>query len=172
MTIPVPRSAKAPVGGSAAWIRAIAAGLSITGLATALRESSAGLDVTAIARRPGHRDISAILDEDGYAELRWWIDPAAPSAEVTVGLARALAAVPAPPIVVPPGTPQHAPCDPDELALIEAGFPAFRFWRETTWNGVRYVARGVDLSIHPHTVVAADLTELAAQLTVTQQPDR
>jgi hypothetical protein len=64
------------------------------------------------------------------------------------------------------------PGDPDELALTAAGFPAFLLWRETTWDGTRYVARARSLATHPHAVVTADLAELAAALTPAPQESR
>jgi len=62
--------------------------------------------------------------------------------------------------------------DPDELALVAAGFPAFRLWRETTGDGTRYVARARSLRTHPHAVVTGSLPELAAALTAGQEQDR
>ena len=59
--------------------------------------------------------------------------------------------------------------DPDELALIAAGFPEFRLWRETILDRTCYVARSLDLSTNPHTVVTADLDELSAALRSGQQ---
>jgi hypothetical protein len=61
------------------------------------------------------------------------------------------------------------PPDPDELALIAAGFPEFRLWRETTFHHTCYVARGRDLNTHPHAVVTADLHELSAMLLAGRQ---
>ena len=64
------------------------------------------------------------------------------------------------------------PCEPrdlDDLALIAAGFPDFRLWRETTLDRTCYVARGRDLNTHPDTVVTADLDELSAALLAGQR---
>jgi hypothetical protein len=55
--------------------------------------------------------------------------------------------------------------DPDELALIEAGFPGFRVWRQTVCDRMRYVAASRDLDTHPYTVITSDLKELVASLT-------
>jgi hypothetical protein len=60
--------------------------------------------------------------------------------------------------------------DPDELALVAAGFPAFRLWREVTCEGTRYVAQGNNLAAHPYAVVTGDLTELLATLSAGQKP--
>jgi hypothetical protein len=69
-----------------------------------------------------------------------------------------------------------APPDPDELALIAAGFPGFWVWRQTVLDRTRYVALGRDLNTHPHTVVTSDLEELAATLAASrpasEQPSR
>jgi hypothetical protein len=62
------------------------------------------------------------------------------------------------------GRPSLGPADPDELALLAAGFPGFRIWREAVPGRVRYVARGVSLDARPHTVVTGDLAELRAAL--------
>jgi hypothetical protein len=67
--------------------------------------------------------------------------------------------------------PREDPRDPDELALVAAGFPEFRLWRETTFDHTRYVARSRDLNTHPHTVVTTDLAELAATLVAGRPAD-
>jgi hypothetical protein len=61
------------------------------------------------------------------------------------------------------------PDDLDELALIAAGFPAYRLWRSIAAGHSRYVAQSTDLDAHPHTVVTDNLTELAAALATGQQ---
>jgi hypothetical protein len=50
--------------------------------------------------------------------------------------------------------------DPDELAVVAAGFPAFRIWRETRLDRTRYTARALSLATHPHAVITHDLAEL------------
>jgi hypothetical protein len=65
--------------------------------------------------------------------------------------------------------PQPPAADADELALVAAGFPAFRLWRETCYDRTRYVSRARDISTHPHTIVTADLGELAAALAAGQE---
>ncbi|HUZ24149.1 MAG TPA: hypothetical protein VMV07_10345 [Streptosporangiaceae bacterium] len=64
------------------------------------------------------------------------------------------------------------PDDADELALVAAGFPAFRVWRETCLDRTYYVSRARDLGNHPHTVVTDSLGELAAALAAGQDQDR
>jgi hypothetical protein len=61
-----------------------------------------GLDVTATTCPPGLAKTEIMLDEDGYAEIRWYTNPAAPAAEVTAVLARVLAAVTTTPSVLAP----------------------------------------------------------------------
>lgn len=61
------------------------------------------------------------------------------------------------------------PSDPDELAMIAAGFPAFRLWRVTIYDRIRYIAQGASLDTHPYTVVTGDLDELRAALSAGQQ---
>ena len=61
-------------------------------------------------------------------------------------------------------TAAEPPADADELALVAAGYPAFRLWRETTGDGTRYVARALSLHTHPHAVVTGSLPELTAAL--------
>jgi len=89
----------------AEWIRAVAAGLSAAGLATVLTDTTAGLDLTATASQPGRRGAEVIIDEDGYAELRWWTDQAATPAAASAALARVLAAALAATPIVPDGAP-------------------------------------------------------------------
>jgi hypothetical protein len=57
--------------------------------------------------------------------------------------------------------------DPDELALITAGFPGFRVWREARLDGPRYAAQARDLATRPSAVVTADLAELRSVLVAT-----
>src|ERR1700720_4676684 len=64
--------------------------------------------------------------------------------------------------------PPHS--DPDELALIAAGFPEFSVWRSVTVYRTRYIAQSRRLGVHPHTVVTDDLAELAAALTAGRSP--
>ncbi len=77
----------------AAWIRAVAAGLTSAGLSPVLHETRAGLDLTATVHQPGRREAEVILDEDGYAELHWWTDPGAAPADMATGISRLLTTV-------------------------------------------------------------------------------
>ena len=74
-------------------MRAIAADLAAHGLTTHLTDSRAGLDLTATLSPSGRREAELIIDEDGYAELRYWIPAGTPPAEVTAAALRALNAV-------------------------------------------------------------------------------
>jgi hypothetical protein len=54
--------------------------------------------------------------------------------------------------------------EPDELARRAPEFPDHMIWREQTPYGIRYIARGLALSVQPHTLVTKDLTEIWAEL--------
>jgi hypothetical protein len=64
------------------------------------------------------------------------------------------------------------PADPDELAMVAAGYPAFDLWRETTYDGTRYIARARSLRTHPHAVITGSLGELTAALAAGTEQDR
>jgi anti-sigma regulatory factor (Ser/Thr protein kinase) len=81
-------------------MHAIRAGLAACGLTTHLTDARAGLDLTATLRPTGKNDAEFWIDEDGYAELRYWNPPGTPPAQVTATAIRALQAVTSP----PPGT--------------------------------------------------------------------
>jgi anti-sigma regulatory factor (Ser/Thr protein kinase) len=74
-------------------MRAMAAELTAQGLTTHLTDSRAGLDLTATLSPSGKREAELIIDEDGYAELRYWNPPGTPPAQVTATALRALQAV-------------------------------------------------------------------------------
>ena len=82
-----------PTERTARHMRTIAAGLTAHGLTTQLTDSRAGLDLTATLSPSGRREAELIIDEDGYAELRYWIPAGTPPAEVTAAALRALNAV-------------------------------------------------------------------------------
>jgi hypothetical protein len=81
----------------AAGMQAVAAQLSAAGVASVLHETKAGLDLTATLHQPGRRDVEVIIDEDGYAELRWWTAPGATPADMAAVITRAIASVAAGP---------------------------------------------------------------------------
>jgi hypothetical protein len=53
---------------------------------------------------------------------------------------------------------------PDELASLQADFPQFQIWRETTCRHTRYIARRLHPGVHPHTLVSPDPDEIRAEL--------
>jgi serine/threonine-protein kinase RsbW len=73
-------------------MRAIEAGLTTSGLTTHLTDARAGLDLTATLRPSTRHDAEFWIDEDGYAELRYWNPPGTPPAQVTATAIRALVA--------------------------------------------------------------------------------
>jgi hypothetical protein len=74
-------------------MRAIQAGLAASGLTTHLTDARAGLDLTATLHPSAKHDAEFWIDEDGYAELRYWNPPGTPPAQVTATAIRALQAV-------------------------------------------------------------------------------
>lgn len=77
-------------------MRAIACELSLAGLDTHIHEAFTSIDVTATCRASGRRETEAIVDDDGYVELRFWTDPAAAPAHVSALITQALTTVAAP----------------------------------------------------------------------------
>jgi hypothetical protein len=71
-------------------MRAMADELAAHGLTTQLTDARAGLDLTAVKGPSGQRGAELIIDEEGYAELRYWVPPGTPPAEVTATALRAL----------------------------------------------------------------------------------
>jgi serine/threonine-protein kinase RsbW len=84
-------------------MRAIQAGLTASGLTTHLTDARAGLDLTATFHLTGKHDAEFWIDEAGYAELRYWLPPGTPPAQVTATALQALQAVTSP----LPGTSPH-----------------------------------------------------------------
>jgi hypothetical protein len=106
MTDPVREQLFPASGDRAARIRAIAAGLAAAGVTTGTNGNHmTGLDVTATTCPPGRAKTEIMLDEDGYAEIRWFTNPAAPVDEVTAALSSVLGAVAATPSVLAPVPP-------------------------------------------------------------------
>lgn len=77
----------------AGWLEAVAAGLAAAGIPARAGQTPAGTDLTITVRPPGQREADLILDEDGYAELRFWtrLDTGPEAAAALIR--RALAAV-------------------------------------------------------------------------------
>lgn len=83
----------APARYDAEHMRAIAADLAAHGLTTHLTDSRAGLDLTAVLSPSSKREAQFWIDEEGYAELRYWNRPGTSPAQVTAIAIRALHAV-------------------------------------------------------------------------------
>jgi hypothetical protein len=108
-------SAPATRNNPAARIRAIAAGLTAAGIAAGTNGNNiTGLDVTATSQPPGRATSEIMLDEDGYAEIRWYTNPAAPAEAVTAAVARILAAITATPSALAPA-PRTAKNEPRKI---------------------------------------------------------
>jgi hypothetical protein len=92
-------------------VRAIADGLSAAGFGARLDDPQATGAVTITVCPPGRKEADIILDDDGYAELRWWPGPDATPTDVTDLIARLLTIIAAPPVAQrtrrppPPGPP-------------------------------------------------------------------
>jgi hypothetical protein len=78
---------------AAARMHAIAAALTAAGLTAQVHVTHGVLDVTAIWERPGAKAAEVIIDEDGYAEIRYWNQPWATAPQVASVIVRALAAI-------------------------------------------------------------------------------
>jgi hypothetical protein len=74
-------------------MREIAGGLAAVGFDARLHETRTCVDLTATYRVTGRRDFVAVLDEDGYVELRYWTEPGATPAQVAAAISRVLAAI-------------------------------------------------------------------------------
>jgi len=74
-------------------MRAMAAELTANGLTTHLTDSRASLDLTATLSPSGRREAELIIDEDGYAEIRYWNAHGTPPDKVTATALRALKAI-------------------------------------------------------------------------------
>jgi hypothetical protein len=83
-----------PGGQTARRMRAIAADLAAAGLDARVHDTRGVLDITATWGRPGRRgDVEVVLDDDLYAEIRYWNAPDATPAQVSETITRALAAI-------------------------------------------------------------------------------
>jgi hypothetical protein len=52
----------------------------------------------------------------------------------------------------------------EDIAQLQASFPQFRIWRESTYRGPRYIACRLRPGTRPHTLITSDLGELRAEL--------
>jgi hypothetical protein len=67
--------------------------LTAAGLTAALNVTRETPDITARLPQPGGRDITIIIDDDGYIELRFWASPATTPSQITSTLNRAISAI-------------------------------------------------------------------------------
>jgi hypothetical protein len=74
-------------------MRAMATQLAAHGFTTHLADFRAGLDLTATLSPSGKREAELILDEDGYAELRYWVPAGTSPADAVATALRALNAI-------------------------------------------------------------------------------
>jgi hypothetical protein len=74
-------------------MRAVADALSAAGLAASISQTRAAVEVVATLHRKGQREIEAVIDEDGYTELRFWHQPDATPAQISATITRALTTI-------------------------------------------------------------------------------
>jgi hypothetical protein len=74
-------------------MHATAAALAATGLDAKVHSTRGVLDITASLHQSAGRSVEVIVDEDGYAEIRYWNAPGAPPAQVVAVITAALAAI-------------------------------------------------------------------------------
>ena len=74
-----------------ARMHAIAAALTAAGLTAQVHITRGVLDVTATWERPDAKAAEVIVDDDGYAEIRYWNQPQATPNQVATVIVRALA---------------------------------------------------------------------------------
>jgi hypothetical protein len=78
---------------TAARMRALTEELSAAGLDAHLHSTQGVLDITAALHRPGAKDISVIVDEDGYVQISYWSVPDAAPAQVAAVISRVLTVI-------------------------------------------------------------------------------
>jgi hypothetical protein len=101
---------------AAAWMHALAAALTAAGLTAQVHVTRGVLDVTATWERLDGKPAEVIVDEDGYAEIRYWNQPWATPPQAATVMVRALAAITATQRTQPPvATTAHARQKPPDL---------------------------------------------------------
>jgi len=78
---------------AAARMHAIAAALTAAGLTAQVHVTRGVPDVTATWERPDAKAAEVIVDDDGYAEIRYWNQPQATPTQIATVIVRALAAI-------------------------------------------------------------------------------
>jgi hypothetical protein len=86
-------SPRVPDPDTAARMRATAAALAAAGLEAKVHATRGVFDITASLRQPAGKPVEVIIDEDGYAEIRYWNAPGATAAQVAAVITAALAAI-------------------------------------------------------------------------------
>ena len=71
--------------------------LTAAGLTATLNVTRETPDITARLPQAGGRDITIIIDDDGYIELRYWTSPGATPSQVTTSVTRAISVITAMP---------------------------------------------------------------------------
>jgi hypothetical protein len=74
-------------------MQVIAAELADAGWHAQVNQTAGCLDITASVSVDGGKPVEVIVDEDLYAEIRWWYDPGAAPAMVADVITRALIAI-------------------------------------------------------------------------------
>ena len=67
--------------------------LTAAGLTAALNVTRETPDITAHLPQPGGRDVTVIIDDDGYIELRFWARPGTTPSQITTTLTRAISVI-------------------------------------------------------------------------------
>jgi hypothetical protein len=67
--------------------------LTAAGLTAALNVTRETPDITARLPQPGGRDITVVIDDDGYIELRFWASPGTTPSQITTTLTRAVSVI-------------------------------------------------------------------------------
>ena len=67
--------------------------LTTAGLTAALNVTRETPDITARLPQPGGRDITVIIDDDGYIELRFWASPGTTPSQITTTLTHAIGVI-------------------------------------------------------------------------------
>jgi hypothetical protein len=88
-----PGGGTADTEGIVARMRAIADALSAAGLAATISQTRTAVEVVATLYTEGKREIEAVIDEDGYSELRFWHQSDATPAQMSATITRALDAI-------------------------------------------------------------------------------
>jgi hypothetical protein len=67
--------------------------LTAAGLTATLSVTREVPDITARLSPPGGRDMTIIIDDDGYIELRFWVSPGTTPSQITTTLTQAISVI-------------------------------------------------------------------------------